>query len=367
MIALRGPPVDLAVGTGEVVLLRGPNGSGKTSLLRALAGLDAPLAPTQVRVLGRDPRALAARDAARLASFSPQDPAAALAGLTVAGEFRLRGRDAPPAVLHLAGRDVASLSSGEARRVVLALAAAARAPLLLLDEPAEGLDAEGRVALRALVAAARDAGAVVAADHGGALDGLATREVRLAPEPDAEVVPLPEPDGGPVLVAEAATLRGRRLPALALPPGFHVLAGPNGAGKSTRLQSLAGLLPGRARVEVRLCLADARAHLTRGTVADELRGCDEAVARALVPDALHARHPLTLSGGEARRVALAKTLGRPARAYLLDEPEAHLDAAGRSALLRVLAACIRDGACVLAATHDATLRKLARTVTEVRA
>lgn len=367
MISLQGPPVDLRVERGEVVLLRGPNGSGKTSLLRALAGLDAPLAPASVRVLGDDPRALPARRAAKLASLSPQEPSAALAGLTVAGEMRMRGHEAPPAILHLAERDVATLSSGEARRVVLALAAAGHAPLLLLDEPAEGLDAEGRIALRALVAAARDRGAVVAADHGGALDGLATREVLLAPEPDLDLAPLPEPDGPPLLVADAVTLRGRRLPSVSLGPGFHVLVGPNGSGKSTRLQSLAGLLGQPRAADLRLCLADARAHLTRDAVEDELRGCDDDITRALVPSTLRARHPLTLSGGEARRVALAKTLGKPARAYLLDEPDAHLDAAGRSALLRVLARRIREGACVLAATHDAGLQKLARSRVEVPA
>ncbi len=52
---------------------------------------------------------------------------------------------------------------------------------------------------------------------------------------------------------------------------------------------------------------------------------------------------------------MAKTLGTRAPVYLLDEPEAHLDRQGRWALWAALALRLREGACILAATHDAAL------------
>lgn len=374
-----GGPLDLEVRAGDVVLLAGPNGAGKTSLLRSLAGLPAPLAPRAAAVAGEDPARMPAARLAAAVGVALQDPRESLVGLTVRSEFRLRGREVPASAAAWADRDVATLSSGEARRVSLAAAEAAAPPLLLLDEPTEGLDAGARERLLALVdAVRRRGGAVVAADHAGLLDGVATRRVELAPRPTTVPPPLPPPGDAPVLRAPPATVRVGAgtaatevaLPAVALPSGFHVVAGPNGSGKSTLLLRLAGLRhsegvllhggpvePGR---DARLLLPHAGDLFTEARVEDELGG--PSPDPALAPDALLPRHPLALSAGEAQRVALAKVLGRPARLYLLDEPEARLDAAGRAQMLALVARRVAQGAVVVAATHDATLAAAAHTV-----
>ncbi|MFA5943302.1 MAG: ATP-binding cassette domain-containing protein [Candidatus Thermoplasmatota archaeon] len=365
--------LDLEVHRGEVILLEGPNGCGKTSLLRALAGLSAPLAPAAVTVAGQDPRGLPAKVLAATVGVALQDPRESLVGLTVDGEFRLRCLDVPMEVAAWADRDVATLSSGEARRVSLAVAGANQTPLLLLDEPTEGLDAEARTHLLALVNAARQRGAVVAADHEGLLQDVATRRVRLGKTSEVAGADLPPAGTAIVLHAPAVTVRlGSRAlawPEVAFPAGLHALAGPNGSGKSTLLLRLAGLRhsegvllagahpePGH---DARLLLPHASDLFTRAKVADELGGPG---SDGLVPADLLDRHPLTLSAGEAERVALAKTLGRRARLYLLDEPEAHLDAAGRAVLVSLIARRVSQGAVVVVATHDPALLRLAHSI-----
>jgi energy-coupling factor transporter ATP-binding protein EcfA2 len=374
--------LDLDVHRGDVLLLEGPNGSGKTSLLRCLAGRPAPLRAAGVVGAGRDPRDLPAKALAATVGVALQDPRESLVGLTVRSEFRLRGMPVPADVAAWADRDVATLSSGEARRVSLAVARERQAPLLLLDEPTEGLDAEGRHRLVGLVDAARRDGAVVAADHDGLLAPLATRRVSLGESATAASAAMPPAGQDVLLRASTATVRlgptALAMPALALPSGLHALAGPNGSGKSTLLLRLAGLRhadgvellgarpePGQA---TRLLLPHAGDLFTRPTVAEELGGVT-ADAR-LVPSALLPRHPLALSAGEAERVALAKTLGdAPAsvRLFLLDEPEAHLDRDGRALLVDLLARRVAQGAVVVMATHDERLLALAHSVVRLEA
>ncbi|MEK6976438.1 MAG: ATP-binding cassette domain-containing protein [Candidatus Thermoplasmatota archaeon] len=371
-------PIDLDVNMGEVVHLRGGNGCGKTSLLRHLAGLDAPLQCNRVAVLRRDPHDMPGPELAQAVRAVWASPNASLVGLTVAGEFQLRGFQLPPALHALGDRDAATLSSGEARHVALAVAAASPAPLLLLDEPCEALDGDGLEHLALLVREAASRGAVVIADHTGWAATIATRSVDLGPSSPSIGLVLPRPPAGDVLLTSppAQIRRGSTpldVPGLHVAPGFHVVTGRNGAGKSTLLQRLAGLRdadgvlvagaapePGRT---VRLLQPGAGDLLMERTVRSELGATRD--AEGLVPSGLLDRHPLSLSAGEAQRVAIAKSLGHAATVHLLDEPEAHLDADARWRLLAAIARRLADGACVVAATHDAALIAAAHSRTEV--
>jgi iron complex transport system ATP-binding protein len=171
--ALRG--VDLSVRSGEVVALVGPNGCGKTTLVRVASRTLRPSAGG-VRVTGLDPFALSGREAARLVAVVPQDVIPAFPFSVL--EFVLMGRTpyisrwgagtdddwaktrealAAVGVQHLADRSMNELSGGERRRVVLAQALAQDAPVLLLDEPTTHLDIRHVVEVHRLVRERADA------------------------------------------------------------------------------------------------------------------------------------------------------------------------------------------------------------------
>jgi len=156
--------VDLAGRAGEVVALNGPNGGGKTTLLRVIAGTLAPLSGA------------VARRSARIA-YLPQNPAALLHRPTVRSEVsftlgRAGESERPEAILEelgllsVADRYPRDLSSGERQRAALAAVLPGIPRLVLLDEPTRGMDAVARARLVRLVARLRDLGAaVVLATH----------------------------------------------------------------------------------------------------------------------------------------------------------------------------------------------------------
>ena len=141
--------LDLQVPEGAVYVLVGPNGAGKTTLIRTLMGLVRYQAGT-VSVLGRDPADRGAEVRAGI-GYVPEDYRVGYAWMTVgrllehqavynpswdaeyARELRARYGIDP-------GRKCHALSKGQSRRVQLVLALAHRPPLLLLDEPTDGLD-----------------------------------------------------------------------------------------------------------------------------------------------------------------------------------------------------------------------------------
>lgn len=191
--------------------------------------------------------------------------------------------------------------------------------------------------------------------------------------------------GEPVVDIVAAVAVLGRFPALAgaslrVDHGEIVLLrGPNGAGKSTLLRVCAGLVP-LARGEGRVAGCDLRTEReavrsrvgllghanglygdltvrenvefwgsTIGADADEIAAALERLGLAgRLADVAVSR----LSAGQKRRTALACLVARRASVWLLDEPHAGLDAAGRDDLDATLRAAVTMGATVLVASHE---------------
>lgn len=159
--------VELAA--GELASLIGPNGTGKSTLLRSLAGFQRLLAG-EVRVHGQTMTAMSARERAQHVAVVLTGAVAAgsmtAAEVVALGRFphtrwdgRLRTHDrevvarsmAATGAETLADRALGELSDGERQRVMIARALAQEPTVLLLDEPGAYLDVRGRYELTALL------------------------------------------------------------------------------------------------------------------------------------------------------------------------------------------------------------------------
>ncbi len=166
--------VSLEVHPGEIAVLMGRNGSGKTSLLKTLVGLVRPQAG-RVRVEGRDVTGEEVASVCRRVGYLPQDPGALLFADTALQELQITLRnhgitgaaDWPLAMLGQLGlaewadqypRD---LSAGERQRVALGAITVTRPGALLLDEPTRGLDYAAKRALTGLLREWRDGGMAI--------------------------------------------------------------------------------------------------------------------------------------------------------------------------------------------------------------
>jgi zinc transport system ATP-binding protein len=150
--------ITLSIMPGEFVGLIGPNGGGKSVLLKVMLGL---LEPDrgEVRVFGRPPRQMGGA-LAYVPQYPPFDPRFPIRVLDVVmlGRLGARGplrrhtaadRDRAMTALgdvqaaHLAGREIGKLSGGQLQRVLIARGLATDARALLLDEPTASLDSAG--------------------------------------------------------------------------------------------------------------------------------------------------------------------------------------------------------------------------------
>ena len=225
----------LTVPAGSATAILGPNGAGKSTLLRALGMLSrhqvtgevlldgAPLTPARSRA---SVAAVLQRPVLRRGTVIDN----ATDGLRFRGVDRrsARARVAPwleaLGVARLAGRDVRSLSGGEAQRVCLVRALAVEPRMLLLDEPFTGLDSATRVDLLADLRAAldqRSAATVLVTHHRGDAHALTDSTVLLVDGQVRNVGPTADALDHPVDADTARLLGFTNL----LPPGLSSRSG----------------------------------------------------------------------------------------------------------------------------------------------
>jgi len=169
--------VDFAVGRGELVAIAGPNGGGKTTLLRIALGVERPSAGTAL--LFGEPAARFGRRS--IIGYLPQraqltvDAPATVREVVTAGRAARRGilgllrgsdREAVAGAIRRVGlgaqadRPLSRLSGGQQQRAFIAKALAGEPELLVLDEPTAGVDAEAQESLAALLDELHDSLAV---------------------------------------------------------------------------------------------------------------------------------------------------------------------------------------------------------------
>ena len=406
--------VSLQLRAGERVALLGPSGSGKSSLLRALAGLvphfHGGRYAGRVEVADRDTRATTPAELAGggVVASVFQDPEDQVVMNGVGNEvaFGLENAGVPTAeiwprveealdavgVAHLLERTTTTLSAGELQRVCLASALALRPRLLLLDEPTSQLDPRGAEDFLACVDSLRAAVVLSEQRISRALD-VADRvffldEGRLvldAPRSDAitwleEHRPQYLERAPDVAVTDDPSELVVRIENACFGYGEHqvltdvelevrrgevvVLEGPNGSGKTTLAKIAVGLLDpqaGRVRRAGGACYLsqDPGRYLVCERVLDEAAlavGGDRKRALAALGRVGLAwaadRHPRDLSSGERERLGLAAVAVSEPELLVLDEPTRGIDPERKTELSRWLFAYAAKGRGVLVVTHD---------------
>ena len=316
--------VNLELASGELLLITGPTGSGKSSLLKLIHS--------------KYPKA----------ALVSQIPKYSLVADTVLEELKFSNADelkfleitAALGLTSVLAKDPKKLSAGWQQRVAIGAALASGSNLLLMDEPFAALDETGTKALQTTLENLKQIGAmVVVAEHRSEnMENFADQMLQVV-------------DG---TLTQGIFSPVELLSPEAVGPEVTVIHGENGSGKTTYLKSLvssdAVLVPQPAS-DI-LFLSSVREELRRADRdASVESGTSEEVFKRFAPEVNLDKNPQELSTGQKLALALSIQLVKPAKTILLDEPTLGFDASAKQRLIETVAA-LPDNLKVVVATHD---------------
>lgn len=386
-------PIDLDLEPGQIMVLSGATGSGKSSLLEAIAGISAEYQNRTVMGsfdfgIGRPNPSLS--EIAAFLRYIPQNPRELLWGFDVKELLaRVPAYLVPSLGLEgLATRSTRDLSEGEALKLLLAENLAMSPSFLLLDEPFAPLDEKSREQLtQTLLGLAQKGVAILVVEHDSEhTSGLLAKHFQLAngllleghhqPETTRAKRQFPVVGQEPLLSAQLADIGFGELllraPKLDLLQGECVwLSGENGSGKSTLLQTLAAgngvKISGQDSVaKLRLVPENFDDFFVTDSLAAELERADKianvpngftkTTLDSILPkaalDAWLGIHPRDLSRGTRLSLAIAMQLSHKPQVMLIDEPFRGLDTKAKIAMVESLRCVLETGCAILFTSHE---------------
>lgn len=406
--------LEFLVRPNEIVLLSGPTGCGKSTLGLILCGAIPQLIPGtlsgRVSINDKETTSHTVSEIARNLGFLLQnvEHQTFTEGVTEEIAFGLENFSVSEAQMadrieeslhlvngiHLLNRRLATLSSGERQRVMLAALLALDQKVLILDEPLAYLDLKGQKDFICLMSSLsqKNKTILIFEHRRDAVLAAAHREIymhhgQICPEPCLHTsfqrvseYPVKQTT---LSFEDVSFIWKNEEKALFTGISFDVkqhesvvLLGENGSGKTTLVNLAMGIVKpccGRitscghdaARVSIPKIAKDAAVIFQRpdhqlylAYVRDEIRSqagdalSAHAELSALGLEGLEDRHPKSLSMGQKRRLTIAAALARQPKLLLLDEPSVGQDDASLALILSRLDRFLRDGGALLTATHD---------------
>ncbi len=379
--------LNLDVGDGELILLAGASGSGKSIVLKALSGIIDTLYGG-IKILGHvEIDGFQPVDALRrrLSLYIPQDLEASFVSWTLAQELELLGVELREELREdilsddIAKRPLDELSAGEKYRALIALAISVGARALFIDEPSTFVDRPTLVRMLQLLRdiAREERLSVVIADHRvDIVKNFVDEVVYLDSTSCCSVAKVPRVSGSIKVILEGVWYRyGLGKPWVVKGVSLDVengdvvaLVGRNGVGKTTMLRLLLGILkPRRGRIERSFRRAfyvpqNPVYWFTEHSLVDEAKalGADPKVIELAGLWSKREITPHALSVGEARRLSMYLAAYSERQLVVVDEPTLGLDLESWYCIKDLFEEMSSAGIAVVIATHDTDFARFVR-------